>query len=267
MLNYEEISKIVFGIASKFANDSINGRGWSREKFEEYSQELFLEAYSILKKMPDIDKNYLAASIWNKAGEVFHKNMKIASNEQLQDSFFTAVDSGQDSHNELSKKMYEISSDKFFLEYEEQQTKDLVARVLELIQGRDETIKKFVIAKLKLSGYISIDSFPEVNINIEDYESADITENHKILQDLLNVNGARSGGTNKFKDAKRSLFLDLVSEFDVEDSYRRWFEVEYLDVSGNVKLDRVKKFSEEEVKSHMMTIKNVKEVLSISLEE
>ena len=267
MLTYEEVSKIVHGIAAKYANDNINCSHWSKEKFEEYSQELYLEAYTLLKNNPEMDKNYLAASLWNRAGEVFYKNMRVASNEQTQDWFSESVDEGYWNSTDLGKTVFEVSKDKFFLEYEEEQTNDLVCKVLELIKDRSEDIKKFVIARLKLTGYIPMDSYPEVVVDPKEFESADITENHKILKDVLNMNGASSGGTNKFKDAKRSLFLDLISEFEVEDCYRRWFVVEYVSTSGNIKIERVKKYNQKEVEDHVYSLEDFKEIKSIFLEE
>lgn len=267
MLTYEEIEKVVVGIAKSYAKDKVNGRGWSKDKFEEYRQELFLEAYSLLEKNKEMHINYLAKSLWNKAGELFYKNTKYCSSETVTGLFQHDTDEAKNTNEKVHIAMYNASVDKSYFKYEDVDTPDLVKKVLELIKNKPDDIKKFVIARLKLSGYLSESSFPEVQVSRQDYEEANITENHKILKDILNMNGAPSGGTNKFKNNKRELFLELISEFDVEDTYRKWYEVRYLDENNKEQIDVVKKFSETEVKEYLCSSRKVTKIVSIMLEE
>jgi len=267
MLSEKSISRLVCGIAAQYAKDLVGGRHWSEYRYEEYRQELFLEAYKLLKANKDLGESYLATCLWNRAGEVYRVEKRIQAHEFPTD-MYEDDDNAGNTEDQVRKTFWKESVIKSNINADNDRLTDVVSRVLELTEMQDnEDIKTFIIAKLKLCGYLPLSMYPEVEVNQQEYIEADITENHKILLDFFNMNSAFSGGTNKFKNSKRRLFLDLISEFDIEDMFKRRFEVKYLDITGTEKIEFIKKYSELDVKRYFASKPEVKTILSIALEE
>jgi hypothetical protein len=266
MITNEEIAKIVEGIANKYAKDIVRGTPWRYDVFEEYRQELYVKAYELISNDPEVSIQLVARSLWNRATDLFRSSEKKLYNEWSTHILSGTRDMDEDP-DESSNLINYLASESTDYTSSDEYSNDLVERVLDITSKLDQDIRDYVIAKLKLNGYLSKDSYPNIKINVEDYDNSSETENCKILKDVLGMNQAETGGTVKFKSAKRSLLLDLMSEFELEDCYRKWYIARYKNSSSEFVEVRVKKYSKVEVENYLESLDDFYQVDQIVLED
>ena len=263
MIPENDIFRIVNGVAAQYAKGKFNGSYFDRDKFEDYRQELFLKAYTLLDEKPDMALDFFATCMWNRAGDIFNAATRTKEFVNTVEDF--SIDEA--TPIPVVKGVLEHVTNSFESLYEEEQTEDLISKILDAIKSQSETLQTYVIAKLKLNGYLPDSYRPDIEIDKSQFDLQGKADNRKLLTDLFNMNNAPSGGTNLFKNEKRHLFLTLMSEFDVEDYYRKWYEVRYIDETGKECTECIKRFSPTEAENHIISTKNPQKVISVLLEE
>jgi hypothetical protein len=233
-MTHEEISKIVYGISRKFTKNSKKS-----DAFEEYRQELFVEAYTIYNENKNVTSNYMAKSLRNKAISLSKKLKLKEENVFLVDDDDTFV-----------SKSVELSHN--------------VEELITLSKSISDDMYKYVVAKLKLEGYIKESDYPEVTVDSSVFTEED-NEDTLIIKNILNKKNAEYGGNQSFRNSKRDLFIKLIDTYEIRDLYKHWYEVKYIDKDNNVVVDKIKDYS---IRSAQMSIKdNAKELIYIISKE
>lgn len=240
---YEELTKIVKGIARQYSKDLYTGKGFNFDKYQELEQELWVKTYEVLKNKPDATLDYIAKCLWRKVTDLFRKEMKTISHEKLVDNSEFSNSSNEEGIDiEVLKKMESVSNLESFTS--DEGVEDLIERTLELAKKHSDKVYKFVVAKLKLAGYLSSDFEREVEVS--NIKRSDSTEDAQILETILGYKNGKQGGPGSFKGKKYNLRLDLLNEFDCEEEYRRYFDVTYVDLEGCTKSTWIKAYSQTE---------------------
>lgn len=238
MITHEKITELVGGIAAKFSFNQNTGQ-FDTETFEDYKQELFLEAYTLLNKNPNVHINWLAKSLWNRAKEVFNE-IRDKQGLESSTSHFTLETSELASTQIVDAHIKSSSINPIA---QDSKIKEVVDIIIEYLPEHSENLITFMIAKLKLSGYLPEDYRPDILVDVAKINEQDASENAYILGQILHLNNAPSGGPNAFKNEKRKLFLKLISILELDDIYKRWYELKYVDHSNNVVVTKIKDYS------------------------
>lgn len=235
-VSYEDLKKVVEGVARQYSKDLVNGKGFKWQKYEDLVQELWLKAYEILGDYPNAPLGFIAKSLYNKAVDDFRSEMKIMSHEYLhnnEDFNDSRAESETISNNLLEAVMTESSRQSGSTS--KIKINRLVSEILKTSESYGNDIYKYVVIKLKLNGYLPEEFEPSISVKGLDANEVtdryDISEDKVILSELLGYKSASTGGPGSFKGKKYNLRLDLLSLLNVENLYPTYYEVTY--VEGN----------------------------------
>lgn len=248
MLTHEEIQELVTQITRNVVRN-FQGRADRSEFRKDLSQELYLKAYALNKTHPLIGYKSMAKSLWRVAGD----HLRIMNNrsvEYLETDMSTSGDlSSVDSlyaDDGLFDTIMTNTAARAGLETEavDVNVMEIVELILALLERQKPEVRTFIIAKLKLAGYIPTDAYADVTVDSIRYNNeSDDSENTQIISTLLNMKYAYGGGDSTFKAQKRKLFLAVIKELNMYQNYRTWYAARYITKSGEEKIRRIKTYS------------------------
>lgn len=262
MVTHEKINNIVEGISRKFGKEKNAGGYFNVDVFEEYKQELYLEAYTLISKNSNLHENYLAKCLWNRAKELANNAYRNKLFE-INSSYLSDAASDENTPEEIVNAY----DDATFSKYKDTAIVEVVETILALLPDYSENLKTFMIGKLKLGGYLPMSYRPEIEIDLAQLKELQVSDSSYILGELLKLNNAPSGGPNAFKNEKRKLFLTLISVLELDDSYRKWFEVRYKDQNNNLITTSIKAYSVADAQKQLSSSTGVKEIVRIVVQE
>lgn len=239
MLSYSELKPVVEGVARQYSKDLVNGRGFNYQTYQDLSQDLWLKAYEIIGEYENAPINFVAKCLWNYATDKFRSSMNQLSNETLFDnSTFSISQDSETSSSYIPKNLRDaiVSQSESKSENDELVLSDLVDMVLSYAKSENKDIYKYVVIKLKMSGYVD-ESF-EKDINMDEFEKShpdlDCSQDQYILRELFGFSEkcSKTGGSGSFKAKKKNFRELLLNLLDVEDLYPTWYEVTYIDSNG-----------------------------------
>lgn len=277
MIDYETIKPVVEKIARYQANKmakkySKNSYAYVKELTEEFTQECYIKAYEIMNERPDASIELIAFSLFKRIGDMLRvmnkrNEMEISSDiiEQYSenDNYTVRKHYSEKTPSDLvaeATSQHHVSN--------ETELQSLVEYVLEKTSGYPDYIKTYVIAKLKLEGYLSADMYPDVDVSmIDTHDDSKGTEHSQIIENVLQLKHARSGGPKAFKVLKRELFYDIIYELELDDLYKKGYKITYKLNDGSVKTKVLHAYSEDSVASLLLTNYDVNEIIDIELND
>lgn len=248
MLSYTELKPIVEGIARQYSKDLVMGTGFSYQKYQDLSQDLWVKAYEIISNYPEAPAGYMAKCLWNYVTDLFRKDMNKVSNETLVDNNeFSASQVSEIFNKDLLIAIVE-NSDKYD-SFEDYHISELVSMVLQVAKSCHPDMYKYVVIKLKLSGLIDNDFEPEYDISsfVKSRKDVDYLQDQFILKDLFGFSDkcSKTGGSGSFKSKKSNLRNTIIRLLNVEESYMTYYEITYVDENGNFNSKWIKAYSKD----------------------
>lgn len=239
---YEDLYEIVKGISRQYAKDIHGGRAYDPDKQEEFEQELWMKSMEILTSdhwNGTAPVNLIAKSLWNHVTDVWNKGVRTSSNELLVDGavYTHSTDYAEGSSNSVISAIESEANESYNLDVDRNQ--GLIDEILEIakeLDGNNDAMYKYVVAKLKLNGYLSEDIEPEIDVRGLDPEDItdgyyDVSQDKYILDEIHGYTTASTGGPGSFKGKKSELRRILLTVMNKEESYLTYYEVTYIESS------------------------------------